>query len=90
MKQLHAIVKGLVQGVFYRSSTKSEAMKLGLKGYVKNLPSGDVEVLAQGDEQKLKELLQWLYQGPSSAQVENVEYQIEDSQENWDTFSIRY
>ncbi len=89
MKELKAVVSGLVQGVFFRASTEREAQKLGLNGYVRNLHSGEVEVLAQGEESKLKQLLQWLYSGPPSARVDNVDYQYRDISQNYKGFTIR-
>ena len=66
------IVTGKVQGVFFRASTKKEADKLSLKGYAKNLQSGQVEVLAQGDAEAIEELKVWLSLGPEYSDVESV------------------
>ena len=54
------LVGGKVQGVFFRASTREQALKLGLRGYAKNLPDGRVEVLAEGDERALNALERWL------------------------------
>ena len=67
------IVRGKVQGVFFRASTREQALKLGLRGYAKNLPDGRVEVLAEGDERALNALERWLHVGPPMARVELVE-----------------
>ena len=67
------IVGGRVQGVFFRASTRTEAMRLGLTGYAKNLADGRVEVLACGDIRALDELERWLRVGPPAARVENVQ-----------------
>jgi acylphosphatase len=90
MKELKAIVSGLVQGVFFRASTEREANKLGLSGYVRNLPSGDVEVVAQGDETRLKTLLQWLYKGPPGAKVNNVDFELKDPEKQYSGFRVSY
>jgi acylphosphatase len=66
------IVRGRVQGVFFRASTREQALKLGIAGYAKNLADGSVEVLACGPGQSLDALQEWLRQGPPSARVENV------------------
>ena len=66
------IVSGKVQGVFFRASTKKVADKLGLKGYAKNLQSGQVEVLVQGDADAIEELKVWLSHGPEYSDVESV------------------
>ena len=67
------LVRGKVQGVFFRASTREQALKLGLRGYAKNLPDGRVEVLAEGDERALNALERWLHVGPPMARVELVE-----------------
>ena len=65
-------VKGRVQGVFYRASTRSVAESLGLTGHALNLPNGDVEVLACGDRDALDQLAEWLADGPPHARVDDV------------------
>ena len=65
-------IKGRVQGVWFRDSTRREALKLGITGYAKNLPNGDVEILANGDEAALDRLCQWLHEGPPMAKVSSV------------------
>jgi acylphosphatase len=70
---LHCIVSGRVQGVWFRATTRDQAKELGLTGWVRNLPSGEVEVLACGSKESLKQLQQWLHQGPKMAKVETVE-----------------
>jgi acylphosphatase len=65
-------VSGRVQGVFFRASTRQEALKLGLHGYARNLPDGRVEVVAYGSAEAVSELERWLLQGPSAARVEQV------------------
>jgi len=65
-------IKGRVQGVWFRDSTRSEALRLGITGYAKNLPNGDVEVLAEGDVSALEQLCQWLHEGPPLAKVSSV------------------
>jgi len=67
------IVSGRVQGVFFRASTRTEALRLGLTGYAKNLADGGVEVLACGAPAALDELERWLRIGPPAARVENVQ-----------------
>lgn len=66
-------VRGSVQGVFFRASTRSRARALGLSGWVRNLPDGDVEVLAQGAEPRVRELIEWLQRGPQFARVHSVD-----------------
>lgn len=72
-QELHLFIKGRVQGVSYRANAAAMANKLGLKGWVRNLPDGRVELLAQGEEKNLKTLLTWAHQGPAAARVDHVE-----------------
>ena len=73
LKQVHLSVRGRVQGVFFRASTQREAKRLGLTGWVKNRADGGVEILAEGEEDALKELIGWSNRGPSAARVERVD-----------------
>lgn len=65
-------VTGKVQGVFYRASTRSKALELGLSGWVRNCPDGSVELQATGSAQALQQLQAWLWQGPQHASVTAV------------------
>ncbi len=67
------VVKGSVQGVFYRHSTREKANELGLTGWVRNLLDGNVECLICGDEKALETMCEWLKIGPPSARVSAVE-----------------
>ncbi len=69
---VHLIIKGLVQGVFYRATAKEIADKLGLKGWVKNTDEGNVEALVNGNENNLKEFIEWCKKGPRNAKVSEV------------------
>jgi len=69
-------IKGRVQGVWFRDSTRRIAEPLGITGYANNLPNGDVEILACGEQDALDTLGRWLKEGPRMAQVEEVSEQI--------------
>lgn len=71
--RLHARVFGLVQGVNFRYSTREYAQRLGLTGWVCNLPDGSVEVLAEGPQSAVEPLLEYLHRGPRHAAVEQVQ-----------------
>lgn len=73
LKQVHLNVRGRVQGVFFRASAQREARRLGITGWVKNRVDGCVEILAEGEEEGLKELIAWAHRGPSAARVERVD-----------------
>lgn len=65
-------VSGVVQGVWFRGSTRRQAEQLGLTGYAKNLADGRVEVLACGERAAVDRLCEWLWQGPSAAKVSDM------------------
>jgi acylphosphatase len=69
----HIIISGKVQGVFYRQSAKEKAMMLGLKGWVRNLEDGRVEIKVSGDPSQLESFLSWCRIGPEKAVVEQIE-----------------
>jgi acylphosphatase len=66
------VVRGRVQGVFFRASARDEAERLGLKGLVRNLPDGGVEAIAEGEREQLEEFIAWCRRGPPLAEVEEV------------------
>ena len=72
MRAVKVRVEGIVQGGGFRYYTYRIAKRYGVKGYVKNMPDGSVEVVAEGDEKKLERFLQEVARGPSSAVVTNV------------------
>ena len=67
------VVSGKVQGVFFRASTRQQALQLSIRGHAKNLPNGSVEVLALGINTAVEALEQWLWQGPPTAKVTEVQ-----------------
>ncbi|MEM1169571.1 MAG: acylphosphatase [Cyanobacteria bacterium P01_H01_bin.35] len=68
----HVLILGKVQGVGYRFSTLQTAVSLGINGWVKNLPDGRVEAVFEGREEVVKKMINWCYQGPKSAVVQDV------------------
>jgi acylphosphatase len=81
------LVSGRVQGVFFRASTREQALQLGLAGHAKNLADGRVEVLASGRSDALDALEKWLWQGPPAAAVAavNREYLPEQERQGFHT-----
>ena len=73
IRHIDIIVKGTVQGVGFRFTTKAVADHLGVKGYVKNEPNGDVAIAAEGDDISLGMFLEWCHEGPENACVTSVE-----------------
>lgn len=84
---ISAIVKGKVQGVFYRSNTQKKAQALNLTGWVKNNHDGTVELRACGSEENIQALLKWLWKGPLLAKVTQVDWQ-ETPEEHHEGFTI--
>ncbi len=72
-KAIFAIVHGVVQGVGFRYHTRKTALSLGLSGTVRNLPSGEVEVFAEGPASAVDELALWLRRGPALSRVSRVD-----------------
>ena len=72
-KRLHIIVSGRVQGVWFRASTRDQARRLGLTGKVWNRSDGRVEIIAEGSEERLKQLFEWCGVGPRRARVDALE-----------------
>lgn len=72
MKTVHLLIKGKVQGVFYRANARKVAEKLGLCGWIKNTVNGDVESLVSGNDSSVTEFVEWCKQGPDRANVEGV------------------
>ncbi|OGT42883.1 MAG: hypothetical protein A3F13_01430 [Gammaproteobacteria bacterium RIFCSPHIGHO2_12_FULL_40_19] len=84
---ISAIISGKVQGVFYRDTTRRKAQSLSITGWVKNNVDGTVELHACGDAENIKTFVDWLWEGPSVAEVDDVIWQ-EIGEEKYDRFSI--
>jgi len=80
MKRVRAHLKihGRVQGVGFRWSMQREAKKLGVAGWVRNLPDGTVEAVIEGDEERVEALIGWVHEGPPLARVTRVEITWEE------------
>ena len=86
--RVRLIIEGRVQGVFFRDSTSREAIDLGIFGWVKNRFDGGVEILAEGPEDKIEQLIDWCHQGPPYAKVSRVNKIREEWQGEFDSFDI--
>lgn len=73
MQRAHLFVSGKVQGVWFRHSTVQQAQALGLTGWVRNLPDGRVEAVAEGPRDALETWVAWCHQGPALARVDQVD-----------------
>ena len=87
---VHVVISGRVQGVWFRTSTKQKAEQLGLTGWVRNTSDGSVEAIFEGDEKRIKDMLEWCHRGPPLAKVSNVEVKNQEPTNGFDGFSIKY
>ena len=82
-------IYGKVQGVWFRAHTKDMADKLGIKGWVRNVPDGSVEAVFEGDDESVEKIIEWCHRGPPLARVEGVEVEYEEPRGE-EKFEIRY
>ncbi|MDR4506407.1 MAG: acylphosphatase [Candidatus Scalindua sp.] len=87
-KRAHVFVKGRVQGVFFRASTRKEALQSGLTGWVKNCRDGRVEAVFEGAEENVDNVVTWCKSGPPGAEVTHVEVRAEQATGEFDSFTI--
>lgn len=85
----HLLISGLVQGVGYRMHTVRQAQHYQLNGWVRNLPDGRVEVIAEGDETQLNGFINWCSQGPHYAEVTNIDITTSPAHDEFADFEIR-
>ena len=86
----HLFISGMVQGVFFRSETRDKAKKLDVKGWVRNLPDGKVEAVFEGEQENVKELIEFCRQGPPGARVTDVDITWENYAGEFRNFEVRY
>jgi len=89
-KRLHVFYSGRVQGVGFRFTTEQIALSLGMTGWVKNLPDGRVEVMAEGEEAKLVGFLEKIRNGPMKPYIRGVEAEWEEAKGEFRDFGIRF
>jgi len=91
MEWYRFIVSGKVQGVFYRKFVSQALMRKQFKGYIRNLPDGEVEVVAEIFDDEFDDFLNILKEGSPLSSVDEIKYEIlDDAQFNTDGFEIRY
>ena len=87
---VHVIISGRVQVVWFRANTKQKAEQLNLFGWVRNTDDGKVEAVFEGEKNNVDEMLKWCHKGPSNSKVTEVEIKKQDPTDEFDDFSIRY
>ena len=90
MVRAHLYISGRVQGVFFRYETKAMALKLGVNGWVRNLPNGQVEALVEGEKEKVEKLIEFCRRGPPGAHVTQVDVKWESPTGEFKSFVIKY
>ncbi|MBI5183590.1 MAG: acylphosphatase [Nitrospinae bacterium] len=90
MIRAHIIVSGIVQGVFFRANTRSKAQKIGVTGWVRNRPNGTVELIAEGERERIERLIEWCHKGPPGASVSKVAVKWEEYSGEFHGFEVRY
>ncbi len=90
MVRARIIIEGRVQGVFFRHHTQETAFRLGVKGWVKNRRDGSVEAVFEGDQDRVNQIIQWCYRGPSEARVTKVHSTWENYTGEFEDFSVTY
>jgi acylphosphatase len=78
VRRVRVVVRGRVQGVFFRAETRARAESLGLAGSVRNMPDGSVEAVFEGDQERVESMIGWCKRGPDGAGVEGVEVSSEE------------
>jgi acylphosphatase len=89
LERAHVLVSGRVQGVFFRDSTRQKAEELGLAGWVKNVPDGQVEALFEGPSERVREMVRWCEEGPQHASVEKVSSDFASASGDLEGFEVR-
>ncbi len=88
--RVHLLVSGRVQGVGFRYAVVSEGRRLGLLGWARNTSDGNVEIVAEGEAEKVRKLIAWCHAGPPLARVTDVRQSEVAPAERLDEFGIRW
>jgi acylphosphatase len=86
--RVHLLISGRVQGVYFRKDSMNEALRLDLKGWVKNLPDRRVEAVVEGEEENISKFIKWCEKGPPLAIVRKIEVSREKPTGEYDSFTI--
>jgi acylphosphatase len=90
MIRAHILVSGVVQGVFFRHNTMKKANEFNVKGWVRNLQDGRVEIVCEGKKDEVQKLVDWSKKGPTGARVSNIHVTWEDYIGEFNTFRVTY
>ncbi len=87
--RVRVLIRGVVQGVGFRAFVARLARRFGIKGYVRNMPTGEVEAVFDGEESKVRLMIEFCKRGPPLARVEGIEVEEIDEDERFPGFEIR-
>ncbi len=87
--QIHVLVSGIVQGVFFRTETQKTAKANNVTGWVKNLDDGSVEAVIEGKKENVNNVVDWCHKGSPAAFVSNVKATEQSALSNFDGFKIQ-
>jgi len=90
MIRAEAIIHGRVQGVFFRKFVRDHALQLNIKGYAKNIGFNKVKVVAQGEKNRVQQLIQICEEGPSASNVERVDVVFDKPTDEYTNFQVKY
>ena len=89
-KRKHVLIKGWVQGVFFRATLQERAYDLEIAGWVRNKYDGSVEAVFEGENENIEKIIDWCHQGPRGARVTQVLVKDEEYTGSFSDFSIKY
>ena len=89
-QRVHVIVRGRVQGVYFRASARDRARQLDLSGWARNCRDGSVEILAEGEKTRLERLVTWCHGGPPGAVVTDLDVEWQEASGEFVGFVVRY
>ena len=89
MIRAHLLIQGRVQGVGFRANARRMANRLNLRGWVRNMRNGDVEILVEGPEVEVDRLIAWCHRGPTSAYVSKVNVEKTEATNKFDGFAVK-
>lgn len=90
LKRVHVVIEGKVQGVYFRTYTQAEAQEIGVAGWVRNRPDGNVEAAVEGESEKVDKMIEWCKAGSPMSEVSRVLVAEEKPLNETGTFNIRY
>ena len=89
-QRVHILIRGKVQGVFFRQALKVFAVKNNVHGWVRNLKVNRVEALVEGDDKSVNLIIEWVNHGPANARVDEIKFNNEEFKNEFTTFEVLY